>query len=192
MFLILPVTSRVLIDKFLPEKDAVGASDKADVTVRDCDDAINIVKPIAEHGGSQTFNVYKGPVIQNQIRINSPQARSVVESASRQKAMLQFPQAERKQRVSMIWDRLDRAAAKTQGSSPDKGIIEEIDPRPKTILFTDELSYLKKEMIHDEENPMQKVYFVDVEISRVGDKVTAYRIVGFHGKDELPSLDDSS
>jgi hypothetical protein len=40
-------------------------------------------------------------------------------------------------------------------------------------------------MISDEENPMQKVYFVDVEVSRVGGKVTAYRIVGFHGKDEL-------
>lgn len=179
---------KFFINKFLPGKEAEAASD--DVTVRDCDDAINIVKPIAEHGGTQTINVYKGPVIQNHITIDATKARSVVENASRQKALLQFPQAERKQRVSMIWNRLDRAAAKTQGSSPDKGIIEEIDPNPKTILFTDDLSYLKQEMIHDEENPMQKVYFVDVEVSRVGDKVTAYRIVGFHGKDELPSSEE--
>jgi hypothetical protein len=89
----------------------------------------------------------------------------------------------------MVWARLDRAPAKTEGSSPDKGIIEEIDPKPKTILFTDELSYLKHQMISDEENPMQKVYFVDVEVSRVGGKVTAYRIVGFHGKDELDPPD---
>jgi hypothetical protein len=85
--------------------------------------------------------------------------------------------------------RLDRAPAKTKGSSPDKRVIGEIDPKPKTILFTDELSYLKNEMISDEENPMQKVYFVDVEVSRVKEKVTAYRIAGFHGKDDLEPTD---
>ena len=41
-------------------------------------------------------------------------------------------------------------------------------------------------MIDDDENPMQKVYFVDVEVSRVNDKVMAYRVIGYHGKDDLP------
>jgi len=49
------------------------------------------------------------------------------------------------------------------------------------------MSHVKKEMIDDEENPYQKVYFVDVEVLRVGDKVVAYRIVGYHGKEDLPS-----
>jgi hypothetical protein len=174
-----------LLEKFL-HLEATHVEDKREITVRDCDDATNIVKRIAEHGGSQAFNVYNGPVVQNIITYTVSVARSIVEDAARHKAQLQFPQAERKQRVSMVWDRLDRAAAKTEEGSPDKGIIGEIDLKAKPILFTDELSYLKKEMIYDEENPMQKVYFVDVEVSRVGDRITAYRIVGFHGKDELP------
>ena len=85
----------------------------------------------------------------------------------------------------MVWKRLDSDDASTEGNSPDKAIIEEIDPKPKAILFTDEMADLKRVMIQDEEKPFQKVYFVDVEVSRVGDKVVSYRVVGYHGKDDL-------
>jgi hypothetical protein len=47
------------------------------------------------------------------------------------------------------------------------------------------MAYLKREMIDDQQNPYQNVYFVDVEISRTGGKITAYRIVGYHGADQL-------
>jgi hypothetical protein len=94
-------TIKSLLDTFLQTTEKV----KSDIAVRDCDDAINIVKPIAQHGGEQTFNVYNGAIIQQQIiNINTPKARGIVEDASRHKALLQFPQAERKQRVSMVWD----------------------------------------------------------------------------------------
>ena len=165
--------------------EAEEGKEERDISVQDCDDAINIVRPIAEHGGSQVFNVYNGPVIIKNITLSGAETRTITEGASRQKAKLQFPNAERKQRVSMVWKRIDRSSAQTQGSSQDKGIIEEIDPRAKAILFTDELSYLKKQMVDDEDNPMQKVYFVDVEVSRSGSKITAYRITGFHGTDDL-------
>jgi hypothetical protein len=40
------------------------------------------------------------------------------------------------------------------------------------------MSAIKKQMIDDEVNPYQNVYFVDVSVSRIGDKVVAYfRIV---------------
>jgi len=158
----------------------------ADVSIKDCDDAINIVKPIAEEGGEQTFNVINGEVTVNVLTVDANDARKIVEGAAQRKAVLQFPEAERRQRVSMIWTRLDREKAKTEGrSSPDKALIEEIDPKPRPVFFTDEMSYLKEEMVQDEENPMQKVYFVDVEVSRVEGKPTAYRVVGYHGKDDL-------
>ena len=80
---------------------------------------------------------------------------------------------------------MDRDAAKTQGSSPDKALIEEIDSKAKSVFFADEFSYLKKEMIDNQDNPYQKVYFVDVEVSRIEGRVTAYRIVGFHGTDDI-------
>ena len=166
-----------------------GAKDapEAGVTIKDCDDAINIAGPIAQHGGSQTFNVIKDSVVYQQvIKLDAPTSRRVVENATREKVRLQFPQSETRQRVSLVWTRLDRNKAKTGTSSPDKGIIADIEDKPKTILFTDELTYLKQEMIDDDENPMQKVYFVDVEVSRVNDKVMAYRVIGYHGKDDLP------
>jgi hypothetical protein len=158
------------------------------VSVKDCDDAINIVQPIAKHGGTQTFNVIHDNRTFNILTTDTREARRVIEQATRRKGQLQAPEEkpEKRQRVSMTWNRLDRDKAKTEGRSPDRGTIEEIDPKPRAVLFTDELSYLKNEMIADEENPYQQVYFVDVEISRAaGGKVTAYRVVGYHGKDEL-------
>jgi hypothetical protein len=164
-----------------------------DPTIRDCNDAINFVKPTATHGGTQTINVHHGDVINNIVNINGDEARKIIENAAFEKARLQLPASERKQRVSMIWKRLDRDPATAKGTTPDKALIEEIDPKPKPVFFDDQLSYLKDDMIKSEDKPFQKVYFVDVDVSRVSDKVTAYRIVGYHGNDLLdngePDLD---
>jgi hypothetical protein len=147
------------------------------ITVKDCDDAINIVKPVAEVGGTQTFNV---------LQTTAEDARKVIEGAVRAKATLQLPDAERHQRVSMVWHRLARDAARTEGTrSPDQGKIDELDAKPHAVMFTDDMAYIKREMIDDEANPYQKVYFVDVEVSRVGGKITAYRIYGYHGKEDF-------
>jgi hypothetical protein len=50
------------------------------------------------------------------------------------------------------------------------------------------MSAIKKQMIDDEVNPYQNVYFVDVSVSRIADKVVAYRVIGYHGKEELEPL----
>lgn len=178
-----------LLDRFWPGKEKSG---KIESSIRDCDDAINIVKPIASHGGTQQFNIFNGPVNLNIVTLDSQDARRITEEAARERAKLQSPNAERKERVSMVWKRLDRDAVKSEGSTPDKALIEEIDPRPKPVLFADDLSYLKREMIEDEANPYQKVYFVDVEVSRVSGKVTAYRVSGYHGKDDLDVDENTS
>jgi hypothetical protein len=103
--------------------------------------------------------------------------------------LLQNPDGETRQRVPLVWKRLDRDKATTGGkSSPDKGVIEEIDPKPHPVIFTDEMSPIKKQMIDDEEKPFQHVYFVDVDVSRVSGKVVSYRIKGYHGKEELEPL----
>lgn len=172
---------KTLIEAFAGKKPV-----PADVTVKDCEDVVNIVKPTADHGGSQVFNVFNGPTIYQTVEVAAPEAQRAVEGAVRKKAELQFPQQATRQRVSMIWKRLDRGDAKIEGKrSPDLGLIEEIDPKPHAIMFTDEMSYLKREMIGDEENPMLRVYFVDVEISRVAERVTSYRITGYHGSDDF-------
>lgn len=50
-------TLKSLFELFTKKKESE-AGDA--ITIKDCDDAINIVKPIANHGGTQTFNVING------------------------------------------------------------------------------------------------------------------------------------
>lgn len=162
-----------------------GRSPPPEISVQDCDDVVNIVKPIAKHGGNQVFNTFNGSTINIFSPISVTEARTITENAVRTKETLRLENPERRERVSLIWKRLDRDAAKREGSTPDKVIIEEIDPHPRAVHFTDAMAYLKDEMIRDDDNPYRKVYFVDVEVSRVNRKVVAYRIVGYHGKDDL-------
>ncbi len=160
------------------------------ITVKDCDDAINITKPIATHGGSQTFNTINAGVVVAVLSMNSSEASKILEVATQTKAILQNPEAETRQRVPMIWKRLDRDHANPSAkTTPDRALIEEIDAKPHAVHFTDDMAYLKSEMIGDEENPYQTVYFVDVQVSRIFGKVVSYRVVGFHGKEELEADD---
>ena len=49
---------------------------------------------------------------------------------------------------------LDRDATSPEAkTSPDRALIEEIDPKPRAVFFTDEMSAIKKQMIDDEVNP---------------------------------------
>lgn len=171
-----------LLDQFLDGQVSADIS----TTAKDCDDVINITKPIAESGGNQSIAVFKGDVTVNVLTMNARDAQQVLESASRLRLGLSAQQSDVRQRTSLTWSQLARDAAKTGGlRSPDKGLISEIDGKPHAVLFTDEMAYIKREMIDDEENPYQKVYFVDVEIVRTGDKITAYRVIGYHGKDNF-------
>lgn len=163
-----------------------GPKPLANVTVKECDDAVNIAAPIANHGGNQTVNIINADVFMPVLVMSAADAKEVVEQATAQRALLQHSRAERRERVAMVWSRLDKEKTKTSGTaSPDKGRIEEIDDAARPVLFTDELAYLKREMMKDEENPYQMVYFVDVEVSRTNSRVTHYRVVGFHGKEPL-------
>jgi hypothetical protein len=177
---------KILFEIFARKKEtAVGD----DVSVKDCDDAINIVKPIANHGGTQTFNTINGGITYNILTMNASEASKIMEAAIHQKALLQNSDAEIRQRVPMVWKRLDRDETKPEAkSSPDRALIEEIDSKSHAVFFTDEMSFLKKQMIDDEVNPYQSVYFVDVSVSRVSGRVVSYRVMGYYGKEELETL----
>jgi hypothetical protein len=162
----------------------------AEISIKDCDDIANIAKPIAMHGGVQNITVINASgSAQVVLQTNAREAARALEGASREKARLTRAQAgvDTRKGVSLVWTQTARDAVKTKGAtSPDKGIIYEIDPKSHAVLFTDETAHIKREMMQDEENPYKKVYFVDAEVSRAADdKITAYRIVGYHGKDDL-------
>lgn len=171
-----------LLDGFLSKPNSTSSHEP---TIKQCDDAVNIVKPIAINGGKQEFYVVKGDITNIVLHVTANDARSITNKAMMVKAQLLGSNVEVAQRVPLVWKRLDSDDATLDGSSPDKAIIEEIDPKPKPVLFTDEMASLKRAMIEDEEKPFRKVYFVDVEVSRIGDKVVSYRVIGYHGKDDL-------
>lgn len=177
------------IIKFFSEKTDTPAEG---ITARDCDDVAAIVRPVADRGGQQTFNIVQGDVIINYFQVTPDNALTILDRTAEVKAELQSPDVETRQRVAMIWQRLDRKHAKTIGArSPDKAVIEEVDVLPHAILV-DELVHLKDQMVSDEKNPMQKVYFVDVEILRSDRRVVAYRVTGYHGQDDLQPSEESA
>ena len=159
------------------------------VSVSDCDDAIAIAAPIANHGGSQTVNIINGDVYAPTITVTAAEAAQIMENAYRVKSQKRFPHGERIQNVSMVWYSLDSSEARTDVSrNPDKGIIQELTDRPVSVLFDEEMAHLKGEMLSGEPNPFQKVYFVDVEVSRVNEKIVSYRVTAYHGSDDLSTL----
>lgn len=170
-----------LLDKFKKKDEQSDA-----VSVKDCNDAINITRPIANSGGTQIFHVYNGTVYQPVFQIDGPEARAIMANASEQKALLEAGDSEIAQRVPLVWHGMDTGEARTDGKrSPDKAVIEEVDKKERPVFFQDDFSHLKKAMIDDQENPYKKVYFVDVAVSRVGGKVVSYRVIGFHGSEDL-------
>ena len=171
-----------LVEKFRtrPKK-----SHLADISVTDCDDAINFLQPIANNGGSQTVTIVKNNIETAIFVTSSDQARAFSNNAKMIRSELVGSISETKQRVPLIWKQIHKDAIKSAGTSPDKGVIEEIDQKVHPILFADDMASLKRQMVSDDDNPLQKIYFVDVEVSRVQGKVVSYRVVGYHGKEEL-------
>ena len=168
---------RRVLEFFLKRADAGSIS----ISSKDCDDATNIVNPIARHGGNQVITVVNGDVHNHILKINAEDARTIADNATNTKSLLSVGEPEKRQRVAMVWRQLDSDEAKVEGQrSPDHGIVAEIDPKPRPVFFTDDMSHLKREMIENEENPYQKIFFVDVEVSRIpGGRVGNYRIIGF-------------
>lgn len=174
------------LKKFFALFEGKKSAEDGKATLRDCNDAINIAAPIANYGGTQSFTIVKGDLIIPVLTMPVTAARKVVSEANARKATVQQPGSEVRQRVPLVWSRLDRDKSKSDGRTPDKAVIEEIDPKPKPVFFTDEMAFLKQQMIADEDNPYQMVYFVDVEVSLAnGGKVASYRVVAYHGKDDL-------
>lgn len=173
---------RYLLETFLPKKTPTPADTQS---IRDCEDAINIVKPTAQGGGKKSILVIKDPI----ININHYDAKEIIDNATRVKRALENPKSSLHEQVAMIWKRLDRDHTKSQKSSPDKAQIDSIDRKAKPVFFVDSLRYLKQQMIEDETNPYQQVYFVDVYVNRIDGRTVSYKVVGYHGKDDLDPED---
>ena len=177
-----------LLSKFKSPKGddkSLVPSTMEEVTLRDCDDAQAIFKPVAEHGGTQTFNSYADGAVVYNFNVSSPEAVACIENVIKQRALLRFPEGERYANMPLIWARIDDGEARKSGSTPDKAVIEPIDPKKKPIFFADGSTTLKNKMVRDEAYPLDRIYFVDVLVTRVGGRVVSYTVIDYHGSDEI-------
>lgn len=172
---------KTLIDTFSSQPDP------ETVSLNDCNNAINIVGNVVEAGGTQTIStVNVAGDLNLTLEITEDKAKKVLHNASRTKALLKLPSGETFNSQALQWKTFDKGPAKTEGQrSPDKGIIQELDPKPKPIFFEDGEEGLKSYIINSDENPYQMIYYVDVEVVTVDEKIKAYRIVRFRGTDPL-------
>ena len=158
-------------------------------TVTDCQNVANFAAPIANHGGTQSVTVIVGDVYNQILNMDSKEASRLVAASNKTRQILLGTQPpERRKAVTLEWIQLNRDSGRTDGkTSPDRAIIADIDPKAHPVFFTDDTLFLKERMIGDDENPYQKIYFVDAEVSYNSEgKVTLYRVAAFHGKEDLP------
>lgn len=163
--------------------------DPETVSIRDCDNAANIVSLIVESGGSMTVNVVENATFTQQFFIDDNLAARIAQNAKATKEQLLLPTEEKRSGVAMIWKTVDRSPGQTQGMrTPDKGMIEAIDDKPHSITFNAE-DDTKSKVLSGSENPMTMILYVDVTIIRVDGKIRAYRIDSLQGMEPLDELE---
>lgn len=74
----------------------------------------------------------------------------------------------------------------SKDSVGDRGIIPEVDKSPKKLFSIDEK--FKEALLESRDNAFDYGYLVDVDVSRLGDKVAAYKIMKFHEKFKIDEI----
>lgn len=80
---------------------------------------------------------------------------------------------------------------KDSDKSGEKGIIEDIDPRPLSIVYASELAKerIKSEMLDGDKNIYKLGFFVDVNVQMKGGRPVAYRIKSVNDVIDIPDED---
>lgn len=157
------------------------------ISMRDCDNAINIGSINTNAGGITIININQPDGTKENIgKLSAHESRQIVDNASKAKASLKLPESKRFTHVALVWKTFEKSQARTKGTtSPDKGIIKDIAPNPKAIFFDEKMSEFKESMLKSEDNFMKKIYYVDAEIRQVQGKIRAYIIVNYHSEEDI-------
>jgi hypothetical protein len=158
-----------LVDYFL------GRGQRPDeITTRDCDEIKEIVQPIAVQSKGM-FNVQASDSAKVAITINLNQveANAVQNRAVREREILKEPHSEDFKDALFYWQTADRDKAAAAGQqTPDRGVIEKIDSRPRRIFVPDPA--VKSKLVAGA--IFETGYLVDGQVIVAKDKVQGYRI----------------
>src|ERR1700730_18480862 len=140
-------------------------------TRREAEQAMAIVEPVAKDGGSQLIvqiGKVEGSLV---LRIDSPQANAIQNAAPRYIGPTTPTSLVLQDQLLALYQVRGDPSQKVG----DRGIIETISPHPVKLLFASEGG--KKQIVEMHDNPLQKIFVVDVEVRSADGKPKLYRIL---------------
>jgi len=147
-------------------------------THNDYRDLSQIVNPVAMDTASQlNINTTINNNIEYHVHINSTEANAAQNLIEKLDAQLKISEPANDTKTKVLLT-LFQTRADTKAKTGNKGIIEDLSPKPYNILFENE--DINQQMLHQEFNPYEKVFVVDVQVQHVSGKIAAYKIVKFH------------
>lgn len=139
---------------------------------------IDILAPIAKDKNSSVQfapNIINGDVTVNVF--NNNEVVSITEHANQTIEQRAIEEEERKEKTHVLLY-FEQASTKSKKQA-NKGVIESLSKKPLYITFGDDET-LKSSILFSDENPLTKVYEVDVEIVSVDNKPYSYKIEKLH------------
>lgn len=147
-------------------------------THNDYRDLSQILNPVANDNASQinvstvvnnTTNVY--------LTINSLEANAIQNIIEKRDKELKesAPSNDIKTNVLLT---LFQTKADPKAKTGNKGIVEDISPKSFPLIFDNE--ELNRRILHQEFNPYEKIFVVDIQPQHVSNKIAAYKIINLH------------
>lgn len=148
------------------------------VTKADCDDARAIAGPVIHTLNAQVVMFFAGSEPVPLIEMDGPTARIVDNRAALERLALTEREANIHTNVLLVWDQVRDAPGVEAGRSPDRAIIQEIDPRPRQITFASD--DIKDQMGRRDFNPFEKAFVVDAKVLVGPGGPVGYTILALH------------
>jgi hypothetical protein len=151
---------------------------KPKLNVSDLNNTKKIIAPVNNHEGNQiTFSIEGG---KNTFVIDSVLAKKITQNANDEIASFtktDNPIESDDIKGNVIF-KLTQIKDDENPNKNTKGIIQEIDNKEHTILFSS--VELKEIILHENSNPFRKNYLIDVKTNAVDDVIKSYTILALH------------
>lgn len=122
-----------------------------------------------------------GEVIQ-EIVVKKEDGRHIVENARAQRLELEGKGSASHQRVLMHLHQSSVENLKVGKKTSEKGIVESLDPIPRTLIYASDLAgqRIKDAILEPGGNPYQKGFVVDLDVETIGGRPRVYRVLAVH------------
>lgn len=145
-------------------------------TYNDYKDLSQILNPVAKDNASQ-INVTNTVNNNYNFTLNSTEANAVQNIIERTTKELKEPDISKDEHTKVLLT-LYQSRTDIKAKTGNKGIIEDINSKAMPIIFDTE--NINEQMLHQDFNPNEKIFVVDVRLQHVGGKLAAYKITNLH------------